>query len=226
MYCPRQVPNAAAGLAFEAEMFAARDARVGIWSSKARALVCPKAYERRNGVLLAVKKSKMRGWPVFRRPTGGGVVPQGPEVMNIALAFNAPKEFTIEDGYCLITEVISSGLDNDGVCLETGETPGSFCDGVWNLSVNGRKLAGAAQRWRQFPGERPRILIHALILVRGDIRACAEAVSAFQTDLGLEPIAVGVHTSTEIEFGLTKLPYAALLATAEQVLRSIRTASA
>lgn len=222
----RQVSDVAAGLDFETRLFAAPDAVAGIWRATSPALVCPRAYARREGFSSAVAASKNRGWPVYQRRTGGGVVPQGVGVANLVLAFNAPLKFTIEDGYRLITEIIRAGLGGHGARLQTGETPGSFCDGAWNLSVGGRKLVGTAQRWRPVRGGRPRVLAHALMLVADNIRPGAEAVAALHADLGLGPIVTKVHTSTEAAFGLTALPTAALIAAAQNALESIHTPNA
>ncbi|MCB1385934.1 MAG: hypothetical protein KDJ80_08325 [Nitratireductor sp.] len=50
------------------------------------------------------------------------------------------------------------------VTAHSAACPGSFCDGAWNVVVEGRKLAGTAQRWRATPAGRV-VLIHAAILI-------------------------------------------------------------
>ncbi|WP_168797849.1 lipoyl protein ligase domain-containing protein [Pacificoceanicola onchidii] len=217
------LPDAADGLAFEADLFSGTDAAVGIWTAATRALVCPKAYQARKGFAEAAEASRQRGWPVHLRPTGGGIVPQGPGVVNLALAFNAPKDFNIEDSYRLFTQVIIDGYGAHGALMHPGETPGSFCDGAWNLSVAGRKLVGTAQRWRPVRGGRPRVLVHALILTTDTFGPGARAVDALHAALGLDPVSEAVHTSTESAFGLTTLPAEALITAAKTALASIHT---
>lgn len=188
------VEDVAEGLALEAAAFGAQDAVTCLWSPRRRALVCPKSLRRTPGFDAAKRNSAMRGWPLHLRPTGGGAVPQGPGVLNLALAFTADRTFTIEDGYRLITRIIQGAIPAGWA---TGATPNSFCDGTWNLSLNGRKVVGTAQRVRPLGSGQRRILAHALILVDCDLVAGAAAVDAFHRDLSLGPIDERVHTTVD-----------------------------
>ena len=208
----RRFGSVSEGLTFEAGLFSAQGPQVGLWTADANALVCPRAYETRNGFAQAASLSSTRGWPVHVRPTGGGTVPQGRGVANLALSFDAPEGFTIEDGYRLLTRIFRAGLRVE--TLDIGNTPGSFCDGDWNLSINGRKLVGTAQRWRPTHHGRPRVLAHAMVLVSGDIASGADSVSAFHRDLGLSPVKADVHTSLCSATHHTDLPAKNLLAAA------------
>lgn len=194
----RQFSSPAEGLAFEAELFAGRDSAVGLWTCKNDALVCPASYRNSPGFRDASLHSLKRGWPVFTRPTGGGAVPQEPGTVNLAIAFTAPRGFTINDGYRLITNIIRDGLGSTGTRLATGPTPTSFCDGDWNLSIRGKKVVGTAQRWRPLGDLKTRILAHALILTQGTVETGAQAVDAFNADLGLSAISCDAHTSLEL----------------------------
>lgn len=191
----QQFSSAAEGLAFEAGLFAAQEAAAGLWTSEKDTLVCPLSFSNRPSFESAAKSSGKRGWPVFSRPTGGGAVPQGSGVLNLALSFNAPPKFTIGDGYRLITRVIREGLGDEGIKLAAGPTPSSFCDGDWNLSIGGKKVVGTAQRWRPVGSGATRVLAHALILTAGPIGPGARAVDAFNRELGLSPVSPGVHTT-------------------------------
>lgn len=181
-------------------------------------LVCPRAYGRRAGFELAAQRSNSRAWPVYLRPTGGGTVPQGPGIDNLVLAFNAPKGAVIEDVYRLLTKIIKRALGSCGSKLETGDTPGSFCDGAWNLSTKHQKIVGTAQRWRPQKTGLPRVLAHALILTTDTFQAGANAVARLHQDLGLADVVSDAHTSLEAAFGLTELPQDKLKQTAEEEL--------
>ncbi|MDV7143781.1 hypothetical protein R3X27_13930 [Tropicimonas sp. TH_r6] len=195
------VGDVADGLALEAEMFSASGPQVALWSAENRALVCPRAYRTRPGFDLAVMHSTARGWPVHQRRTGGGTVPQGPGVLNLSFAVTVGRGFNIEAGYKLITRIIQSVTSAQRLKAHTGATPGSFCDGTWNLSLEGRKFVGTAQRWRSRGGGRSRMLAHALILVEGEIAPGAGAVDAFHEDLGLDPVRSEVHTTLSAALG-------------------------
>ncbi|MEM7041705.1 MAG: hypothetical protein AAF543_02725 [Pseudomonadota bacterium] len=198
----RRVPDASAGLALEAGLFSAGEPGVLLWAAETTSLVCPEAYTRRSDFDEASRRSADRGWLVSHRPTGGGVVPQGPGVLNVAIAFTAGPGFTIEDGYRLITRPIQSCFERADLPITTGATPGSFCDGRWNLSVAGRKIVGTAQRWRPIREGKIRILAHALILTHGQIDPGATAVQAFHRDLGLAcDIRTDAHTTLEMALG-------------------------
>ncbi len=218
----QSMPDAASGLELEARLLTASGSQIALWTAQRASLVCPKAYARRDGFEAATQRSTTRNWPVFQRPTGGGTVPQGPGVDNIALAFNAPKGATIEGVYRLLTRVIQRGLGPQGASLEPGATAGSFCDGAWNLSVAGRKIVGTAQRWRAPAGGTRRVLAHALILTRDSYAEGAGAVARFHEDLGLDPVAPEAHTSLEAAFGLSALPAAALHQTARDALAAFQ----
>ncbi|MCY4336747.1 MAG: hypothetical protein OXC60_18995 [Litoreibacter sp.] len=217
----KQVADAAAGLAYEMELFTRTGLQIGMWSAQSRGLVCPAAYERRDGFLEAKQNSQARGWPVHLRPTGGGTVPQGPGVDNLALAFNPARGTSIEDGYRLLTDIIKQGFGSNGGAFEAGDTPGSFCDGAWNLSVEGRKIVGTAQRWRPNRGGHPRVLAHALFLTTDTYAEGSDVVSAFHCDLGLSPVARKAHTSLEAAFGSKEFPTKELYRAAQEALTSV-----
>jgi len=189
------VNDVAQGLALEVEALAAQSAAICLWTARQRAIVCPASMRRKPGFDRATGRSGGRGWPVHLRPTGGGPVPQGPGVLNLALAFTVDRSFTIEEGYRLITSVIREATQIRDIDLVTGATPNSFCDGAWNLSISGKKFVGTAQRLRPLSNGQRRVLAHALILMEGDIGAGARAVDAFHGDIGLSPIRIDAHTT-------------------------------
>lgn len=194
----QHLDGVADGLALEAEALAASGPVTCLWTARRRAIVCPANLRHKPGFEVAVRASAARGWPVHLRPTGGGAVPQGPGVLNLALAFTAGPDFTIEDGYRLLTGVIRTAASPD---LTPGATPHSFCDGTWNLSIGGQKIVGTAQRLRPVGGGRRRVLAHALILLEGDVAAGAGAIDAFHSDLTLPPIQAAAHTTLATAMG-------------------------
>ncbi|MEM8970485.1 MAG: hypothetical protein AAGD43_00270 [Pseudomonadota bacterium] len=192
-----RVAYAEDGLAIEAEIYTATGAASALWMSETSAIVCPRSLTRRAGFAEAARQSKDRGWPVYLRRSGGGAVPEGPGVLNVALGMTQARGFTIEAGYRMLSDVIRAALGQDGDRLESGDTTGSFCDGAWNLMVGGRKVAGLAQQLRPLPDEKLRILAHAMILVDGDVVEGAGAVDRLHKDLGLPTIRADTHTTLE-----------------------------
>jgi len=173
------VATAAEGLAAEMAMLGAvaagqAPASAFLWSARAPGLVLPERLTRSDRFAAAAGDCAAAGWPVTARRTGGGITPQGPGVLNVALAFQvAPcKARTIRQSYDAICTPLTQALGALGIAATPAPVSGSFCDGDFNLAVAGRKIAGTAQRWR---GQT--CLAHALILT--DI-ALAPAVAAVQ----------------------------------------------
>ena len=219
----QSVGTAADGLRYEDALFTAGGPRVGLWTAAERSLVCPRAFGAKVGYGEGATLSAASGWPVFQRPTGGGVVPQGPMVANLALAFDAPRGFMIEDGYRLLVEVIKAALGRHGNALGVSDTPDSFCDGAWNLTAGGRKLVGTAQRWRPTNHGPARVLAHAMILIRDEIAPATQAVSTFHNAIGLAPVRADAHTSLEQAFSLRSLPIDAMHHAGVEALADLQT---
>ncbi|MBA83229.1 MAG: lipoate--protein ligase [Rhodobacteraceae bacterium] len=135
-----------------------------LWHSKAPALVLPAALMRQADVQQAAAQVGGLGWPVVTRRSGGGIVPQGPGTLNLALVLPAAQGFRLEDGYRLICGAVAEALSRFDIRATTGACDHAFCDGAWNVLVAGRKLAGTAQRWRS-AATGPVVLAHAAILM-------------------------------------------------------------
>ena len=175
--------------------------KIGVWCARANALVCPAAYQNRAGFARAAVRSGARGWPVLFRSTGGGAAPQGPGALNFAVSVTVGEGFKMERGYQLLIQPIRAALGHGGRKLAVGAINNSFCDGRWNLSINGKKVAGAAQRWRRAGRGKTRILAHAVILTGGAIVPGVAAIGALHRDLRLGPVRAESHTTLDDEIG-------------------------
>ncbi|EOQ81598.1 hypothetical protein K652_06408 [Pseudomonas aeruginosa VRFPA02] len=109
--------------------------------------------ERLEGFAPASAAVAERGWPVLLRDTGGEPVPQSPGVLNIALSYalgpGDNEQTRIETAYLRLCQPICDWLRERGLDAGVGAVAGSFCDGRYNVTLDGRKLAGTAQRWRR-----------------------------------------------------------------------------
>lgn len=184
-------PTAAEGIAAEAALDV--PGRL-IWSAEQAAIVVPQVVTHRAGYAAAAAASAARGWPVIVRGSGGGAVPQGPGAINLALSWPVSPEDSIDGSYRRLCAPIQAALAAQGLLAEPGATPGSFCDGAYNLAVEGRKIVGTAQRWRAGAGGR-RALAHALILFDPPLDEGVAAVDALHRDLDLGPVLREVHTT-------------------------------
>jgi len=156
-----------------------------LWAARAPGLVLPERFSREPGFVTAAADCAAAGWPVATRKTGGGITPQGPGVLNLALAFRAApgRSRTIRDGYDAICAPLTEAMDTLGIAVRAAPVRGSFCDGDFNLAVAGRKLVGTAQRWRGGA-----CLVHALILVDIELAPAVAAVQRLSAGLGHDAV--------------------------------------
>jgi len=132
-------------------------------------LAVTKREARMENFCQAAKAMAGQGWPLVVRSSGGSCVPLGPGIINLSLTLPRLKNWKLEDGYLLICHLLERLLKTYGLHAETGEVPGSFCDGRYNLQVGGQKLVGTAQRWAGSNREHAAILVHACLLVDLDL---------------------------------------------------------
>lgn len=148
------------------------------------------------GLVVPRSCTTLPGWPaaaqahrVLVRASGGGVVPQGPGLLNLSLVWRADADATAgaPSGtgaiYRALCDELASALARLGIAAAPQAVQGSFCDGRFNLAVAGRKLVGTAQSWRRVAGT-PVVLAHAVIVVDADPQALTESANAFERDLG------------------------------------------
>lgn len=185
-----------AGLRAEQDLLAAvcrgeQDHGVLFWRPTDRALVMPRRMSRLEGFEAACAEVAIAGWPVLLRETGGEPVPQSPAVINIALVYVAPRSEgdhgRIESAYERLCQPLCEALREWGGVASVGEIEGAFCDGRYNVNLNGRKLVGTAQRWRQgLNGKRPVVLVHGALLLDNERETMVAAVNRFNECCELE----------------------------------------
>ncbi|MFG6203754.1 lipoate--protein ligase family protein [Pseudomonas retamae] len=184
------------GLQAEQDLLAsvcAGDAEFGLlfWQPTDRALVMPRRLNRLPQFDHACEVSAAAGWPVLLRETGGEPVPQSASTLNIALVYAPPRSEgdlnRIETGYRRLCDPICQLLDELGGTSSVGEIDGAFCDGRFNVNLDGRKMVGTAQRWRQSQGgQRPVGLVHGAMLMDDERESMVAAVNRFNKACGLE----------------------------------------
>ncbi|MBO9465632.1 hypothetical protein J7443_10370 [Tropicibacter sp. R15_0] len=184
------------GVAREAALFQAGKPALLLWQAEAQALVLPSAVARRAAFQAHLQQTQAAGYQVVTRGSGGGIVPQGACTLNLAICVPHGSGFSLEDGYRLICGALAEALSRFDIDAQTGACPGSFCDGAWNVLVQGRKLAGTAQRVRTTPEGRVALLHAAILLHLPDpghwAELCLLNQAAFPSDPLLHPDA---HTT-------------------------------
>jgi len=185
-----------AGLKAEQDLLAsvcAGDADFGLlfWRPNDHALVMPRRLSRLEGFIEASETLADMGWPVLLRESGGEPVPQSPATVNVALVYVQPKSDLdrdrIEKAYMRLCQPMLDVLSELGGAASLGEVEGAFCDGRFNVNLDGRKMVGTAQRWRQSQGgQRPVVLAHGAMLLDNERADMVNAVNRFNQMCDLE----------------------------------------
>ncbi|MBE3175381.1 lipoate--protein ligase family protein [Enterobacter cloacae complex sp. P29RS] len=182
----------------EAGLFAraaAGEAAAQLWHSPL-SLVVPGSYKRFAALEPVRQRFAAAGCPVFLRKSGGGLVPQGPGIVNISLAYKIARPLgeAAEEVYRHLCAILGSALAERGVAAHWQAVAGSFCDGRFNLACGdektARKIAGTAQYWQPVAnqpagGARHHVVLaHAALLVDCDLAAAHRHANQFEAALG------------------------------------------
>lgn len=164
-----------------------------IWHAP-QGLVVPRTYVRSAHFDATCERFAADGWPVSVRHSGGGVVPQGPGILNVSLSYTVhgqPLDHS-DAAYQLLCDLMAQAAARFGIQAHTRAVEGSFCDGRFNLAsghgANARKIAGTAQLWRRQPGTDgsyvQTVLVHGLLLVSTDVTVATYQANALEQALG------------------------------------------
>jgi lipoate-protein ligase A len=169
-------------------------------------LVAPTSYRRNANLADVMASFTARGTPVHLRRSGGGVVPQGPGILNLSLVYAVDGRHGIQTAlaYAHLCTVLQRALAALGIETVAQDVPGSFCDGRYNLAVPGpsgaRKVCGTAQYWRR-NDKGHAVLAHALILIDANIEEVTARANAFEVALNTDRrYKAEVHTNVEGEW--------------------------
>jgi lipoate-protein ligase A len=154
-----------------------------IWRSRPM-MVVPRSY-RKHPRFEAVQRQWARsGIPIAVRQSGGGAVPLEEGVLNLSLAWSTrlPALTHADAIYGALCDVVARSICCYGIECRTAAVQDSFCDGRFNLSIGGRKVAGTAQHWSR-GGSGYVVMAHALLIVEADLQTLTERANALEFDL-------------------------------------------
>ncbi len=156
---------------------------IRLWTNR-QCLVTTRRFAAHPRFAQARAISAAAGWPVYVRSSGGTTVAHRPGILNVSLAMRAPHDvMDVARSYePLVTRLIHA-FRNLGLETATGACRGSYCDGTFNVTSGGRKIAGTASAIRR-AGTNIFWLSHAVIWVEGDPAADIAAVTRFEQALG------------------------------------------
>lgn len=133
------------------------------------------------------------GWPFFLRNTGGDLMPQHPGFFNFSCAFRMSflEKRSFSEAYQFLCMPLLDWIANRFSADPTlGSTSNSICNGDFNINVNGKKVAGTAQRWKviEVPGAEKDVVVlgHAVVFACGPVELCVNIVNWFRDRTGTE----------------------------------------
>ncbi|GLR06429.1 lipoate--protein ligase A [Vibrio hyugaensis] len=148
-----------------------------LWQVKSPTLVLPagKKWPTSGPLEQALNDS---GWKLFSRKTGGAPVPQVPGIVNLSHIYHWPdgQPYDIKKAYLDLCSVLTVFFEQLGVKVDVHATPNSYCDGDYNLNINGQKVVGTAQRVLLKKGGGQMVLSQACILIDTDVEKIVEPV--------------------------------------------------
>jgi octanoyl-[GcvH]:protein N-octanoyltransferase len=123
----------------------------------------------------AMKWLHAQGLDVAVRNTGGAAVPLDNGVVNLSLVMpNPQRTLHFRDDFQFMITLIQESLAAYCSDIQVGEIKGSYCPGDYDLSINGRKFCGIAQR-RQSQG----FVLQAFVNVENTAVNRAQLVRSF-----------------------------------------------
>ncbi|WP_256391931.1 lipoate--protein ligase family protein [Natronoarchaeum rubrum] len=129
----------------------------------------------------ARRAARERGFEPVERSVGGRAVAY--TGTTLAVAHARPIDDVrrgLDERYDEAVDQLRSALSSLGVDAEPGEPPNAFCPGTHSLRVDGRKIAGVAQRVKQDTA------LVASVVVVDDRREIADVLAPVYGALGVE----------------------------------------
>jgi len=137
-------------------------------------------------------------WLLHSRKTGGAPVPQCPGIINLSHLYLWSSEipYSIPRAYESLCSVLHDFFRKYGLISQAHATQFSYCDGDYNINVNGKKIVGTAQRVILKKGGGKIVLAQAFILIDVLLEEVIKPVNlCYQLSDKTERVQAQVHTS-------------------------------
>jgi len=137
-----------------------------LWQAKAPTLVLPSGKKWPESEHLKAELL-VNGWQLHSRKTGGAPVPQCQGIINLSHLYVWPGDtpYSITQAYENLCFVLNEFFKKFGLTSQAHATKHSYCDGDYNLNINGKKIVGTAQRVIIKKGGGKIVLAQAFILI-------------------------------------------------------------
>jgi len=138
------------------------------------------------------------GWHLLSRKTGGAPVPQCPGIINLSHLYVWPEHqaYSVKLAYENLCTVLAGFFRQFGLTSTAHATAFSYCDGDYNLNINGKKIIGTAQRVIIKKGGGKIVLAQAFILIDVLLDEIIKPVNlCYQLSGKAERVEAQVHTA-------------------------------
>src|SRR5690606_4358177 len=99
----------------------------------------------------AMSRFEQKAWSVMVRNSGGALVPLDAGVLNLTIINpNHPGAVRVHEDFQQMADLIAGAVQlvQEHADVRTGEILGAYCPGDYDLSIDGVKFCGIAQRRR------------------------------------------------------------------------------
>ncbi|MFT5757852.1 MAG: octanoyl-[GcvH]:protein N-octanoyltransferase [Alteromonadaceae bacterium] len=168
-----------------------------LWQAKDSTLVLPagKKWPKSDPLKAGLLAT---GWQLHSRKTGGAPVPQCQGIINLSHLYlwSSDTPYSITQAYDNLCSVLTLFFKKFGLISQAHATPFSYCDGDYNLNINGKKIVGTAQRVMLKKGGDKIVLAQAFILIDVLLAEIIKPVNYCYTWCGQEErVQADVHTT-------------------------------
>lgn len=168
-----------------------------LWQTKTPTIVFPASQKWPESPLLHTRLQE-NDWQLLSRKTGGAPVPQCQGIINLShlYVWDEAIPYSITQAYEGLCNVLKDFFSLYGLKSDAHATEFSYCDGDFNLNINGRKIVGTAQRIILKKGGGKIVLAQACILIDAVLDAIIEPINlCYQLCDKTERIKAQVHTT-------------------------------
>jgi octanoyl-[GcvH]:protein N-octanoyltransferase len=149
-------------------------ALVHLWRHQ-RAMVLGARDAKLPNAAAAVRLLREQGVQTAVRHSGGAAVPLDGGVVNLSLVMPASAhDLNPDPHFESMAALIREAVGTTGKRVQTGEVEGAYCPGSYDLSIDGFKFCGIAQRRLTRA-----VVVQAFVLTEGSGRTYGEAARAF-----------------------------------------------
>lgn len=150
-------------------------------------IVVPRSYRSKPDFTAACTALAADGLPVHVRLSGGGVVPQSPDTVNLYLAYPVATAYPVaaaERHYRHLCALLQKLFATFAIATDYQAVHGSFCDGRFNLAAGGRKIAGTAQFWQRRSGAQLHTALVSAVIIAAAAPVLTARANRFEAALG------------------------------------------